>query len=450
MKRIVSCVWVLGLLLMAVAASAGETELDSSALGEFELVEVSGDYAYLTTSEGLFVSVDVTDPAAPDLADTLWLPANPSDIIKLHELSYILTVEDDSGLCVIDITDPAALVLAEYNTTYPVDLIAQDINGGNTTRLYMSEGDDVWIVDFTAPDGFNEVGAFTGNGIMKGLDANSQKLYASARMDGLTIYDVSDPVNPTELGLYDEWVNYLDITDAADPGYLLTLTSQGETGEMGVLDISDPGAPSQLGYYSQYGGYGTMVQFYAVAQWADRYALLPITWEPEVEDDAYYLYLIDFEDQTSPNELWSVELEEEVVAVALDDDATHAFVAGDRECLIYDLTTPAAPALVGQFPGHSTVDDREAVRPTAFGITDVFPNPFNSTAKISFELTTTQQVRLSVFDVTGRLVGVAVDEVREAGVHTIEFSGTHLASGTYILRLEGDGRMDVGRMTLVK
>lgn len=87
-----------------------------------------------------------------------------------------------------------------------------------------------------------------------------------------------------------------------------------------------------------------------------------------------------------------------------------------------------------------------------------YPNPFNPVTSITFDLPEAAEVRLEVFDVTGRRVALLVDERRQAGRYQAVFDASGLASGVYIGRLlvgtEGGGP-EAGNaytrtMTLVK
>ena len=59
-------------------------------------------------------------------------------------------------------------------------------------------------------------------------------------------------------------------------------------------------------------------------------------------------------------------------------------------------------------------------------------------------------VRISVYDLSGRQVRVLQDGPLEAGQHKIRFNAEGLASGTYIYRLESQGRTEDRRMVLMK
>ena len=81
--------------------------------------------------------------------------------------------------------------------------------------------------------------------------------------------------------------------------------------------------------------------------------------------------------------------------------------------------------------------------PADFTALKCYPNPFNSRAVISFELPAAGQVKIDIFDITGRSVGVQYIEPLQAGNHEIVWDAEGMASGVYLVRLTADG----GRLT---
>lgn len=74
--------------------------------------------------------------------------------------------------------------------------------------------------------------------------------------------------------------------------------------------------------------------------------------------------------------------------------------------------------------------------PQEFTLTGAFPNPFNPSTVISYQLSAISQVKLTVWDTAGRLIATLVDERQQAGTHSITFNGSRLASGIYLARLQ--------------
>lgn len=79
-----------------------------------------------------------------------------------------------------------------------------------------------------------------------------------------------------------------------------------------------------------------------------------------------------------------------------------------------------------------------------------YPNPFNPVTNISYSLPQGADVSLKVFDMTGRLVSVLVDEVQPAGTYQQTFDASNLSSGVYFYRLTANGLDLTRKMTLVK
>jgi hypothetical protein len=83
------------------------------------------------------------------------------------------------------------------------------------------------------------------------------------------------------------------------------------------------------------------------------------------------------------------------------------------------------------------------------------PNPFNPQTTVKYDLPESGPVRLSVFDVAGRLVRTLVDDTMPPGSHEAVWDGTDssgraVGSGSYLARLEFGGKVEVVRMGLVR
>lgn len=84
-----------------------------------------------------------------------------------------------------------------------------------------------------------------------------------------------------------------------------------------------------------------------------------------------------------------------------------------------------------------------------------FPNPFNPTTRIRFDLPQQRKVLLQVFDVNGRLVRTLASGLMPGGQHSVEWDGRNdngftVASGIYLLRLSAGKQLLVRQMILLK
>lgn len=94
-------------------------------------------------------------------------------------------------------------------------------------------------------------------------------------------------------------------------------------------------------------------------------------------------------------------------------------------------------------------------RAVAFRMGQNFPNPFNPSTRINYTLDGPADVRLTVYDATGKIVRELVRDNQSAGQYAVEWNGTnelgsHVASGTYFSRLTVNGVSTTQKMLLAK
>lgn len=85
-----------------------------------------------------------------------------------------------------------------------------------------------------------------------------------------------------------------------------------------------------------------------------------------------------------------------------------------------------------------------------FALHPNYPNPFNPSTIIAFELPVEQQVVLEIYDLLGNRVSTLVDRHMAAGFHRVTFDADGLASGTYICRLRAGEFVQSQTMMLVR
>lgn len=93
--------------------------------------------------------------------------------------------------------------------------------------------------------------------------------------------------------------------------------------------------------------------------------------------------------------------------------------------------------------------------PDKFELYQNFPNPFNPSTTIAYQLTTDSRVRLKIYNMLGQEVITLLDGERPAGFHQEVWNASSVASGTYIYRLvavDASGKEVVEKkvMTLLK
>ena len=105
---------------------------------------------------------------------------------------------------------------------------------------------------------------------------------------------------------------------------------------------------------------------------------------------------------------------------------------------------------VYEYSETTSSDDEQQEVPGAFELHQNHPNPFNPATNITFEIPTSQHVKLAVYDIMGRQVDVVADRNFEAGAHTVRFDASGLVSGTYIYRISTDSFQKSRTMIFLK
>ncbi|WP_165779053.1 Ig-like domain-containing protein [Rhodohalobacter barkolensis] len=79
-----------------------------------------------------------------------------------------------------------------------------------------------------------------------------------------------------------------------------------------------------------------------------------------------------------------------------------------------------------------------------------YPNPFNPSTTIQYQLREQTHVMIEVYDVIGRRIQLLANETQLSGEHRVNFDGTNLSSGLYFIRFQAGNVVDIRKMTLIK
>ena len=84
-----------------------------------------------------------------------------------------------------------------------------------------------------------------------------------------------------------------------------------------------------------------------------------------------------------------------------------------------------------------------------------YPNPFNPTTTVSYDLSSDVEVSLIVYNMLGEVVATMVSEHQEAGSHVAIWngmtdSGDEVASGVYFFKLQAGDFMQINKAVLIK
>ncbi len=177
----------------------------------------------------------------------------------------------------------------------------------------------------------------------------------------------------------------------------------------------------------------------------------------DIANDAYEdrIDVWQLSDRTSWME---IEPEEGTIEADADQDIDFTIDATDLDVRVYEGTLEFRHNAAGSsvsIPVTLTVTplsvtDRSGEVPFEFGIVDVYPNPFNSTARLTFTLPKGEHVILRLYDILGREVEELLYEDMCSGKHNVTISAEKLATGVYIARLEGLSNAAFMKLVVIK
>jgi hypothetical protein len=316
-------------------ATAGEIKLHPfapSLVGSYFLplsynVVISGHYAYVAGVEtGLHV-VDISDPANLVLAGNYDTPGGAWRLAISGDYAYV--ADWDSGLVVVDISDPSN---PAYAGSYPPETqtlgVAVSGDYGYVTDAFMG----LQVIDISDPTSPLFAGSYDTPGNAEGVTVSGDHVYVADRASGLQVIDISDPTNPSLAGSCDTPGMARCVVTSGDFAYVADYDSG-----LVVIDISDPTSPSIAGRYD------TPDRAYTVALSGDR---------AYVGDDASGFHVIDISDPTSPFRTGGYPL----------SDAFGVAVTGRYACVGYGsylrtikIADPRPPSYAGSYatPGEA-------------------------------------------------------------------------------------------------
>jgi hypothetical protein len=98
----------------------------------------------------------------------------------------------------------------------------------------------------------------------------------------------------------------------------------------------------------------------------------------------------------------------------------------------------------------TSVENVSSELPRVFSLEQNYPNPYNSSTTIEFELPRSEHIKIEVYNSLGQKVSELINKLLPAGFHKYEFNGFNLPSGLYIYIIEAGQFQDVKKMLYLK
>ena len=248
----------------------------------------------------------------------------------------------------------------------------------------------------------------------------------------LNIYDITTPDEPELVGRLETEHLLKTVVVEDNIAYVYFLEGIGgqgpESAGILVVDVSEPADPHLLTEYElEYGG---------ITRANDVDDLVIVGDRLIVANSLKGLHFIDISNPENPFESEYLPTPGIAAGVAVFDHYT--CVADYTNFGIYDCSE------------HFSVPYDEPDAPEFHTLLTAYPNPFNNAVQIHFTVPEAAEIRLVIYDVTGREVAVLRDGSEAAGIHNVSWDASGLASGVYICRLQVGDKTSAIKMAMVR
>jgi hypothetical protein len=256
------------------------------------------------------------------------------------------------------------------------------------------------IINVSNPAAPVEIGFCDTPGLAYGVAVSGSYAYVADRDEGLRIINVRNPAAPVETGFCDTPGLAYNVAVEDDYVYVADYGAG-----LRIISVSNPGTPLETGFYDT-----PRLAFDVVVK--DGFAC--------VADFDSGLRIINVSNPACPVESGFYDTPGDAYGVAVDRGV--AYVADCDYFGIYDCSSAlAAHCSVASFPSSYSLSS--------------YPNPFNSSTQIRFDVPKAGLVDLKVYDIEGRLVETLASRVFGAGSHTLTYDTSGRASGAYFVRM---------------
>ncbi|KAB2909926.1 MAG: VWA domain-containing protein [Ignavibacteriales bacterium] len=160
----------------------------------------------------------------------------------------------------------------------------------------------------------------------------------------------------------------------------------------------------------------------------DSRRFLTKVWAKQYITDLFAIYYT-----LNPNSAQALEIKQSIIALSL------------RYGIITAFTSFGFPTDME----NEEEKDKNSL-PDQFVLYPSYPNPFNPSTTIKYSVPTRAMVKITVYDMLGRIIEVLTDEEKEPGTYSIQWNASKFSSGMYILTVEYAGKIYTQKLLLIK
>ncbi len=388
-------------------------------------IAVQGNYAYVVCDDSGLCIVNITNVRSPTLTSHLALSGWAQGIAIQNGFAYI--AYRFGGISIVDISSPTQPVLM---TSYePVPMNVRGVFVRDSILYAVSDNYGLYTFSISNPDTVRLLGSVSLDGYrvvvvdtLAYVVGTRLEIVNVKRPDSLFIINTASP--PAGVTPY--------FHNLAISGHFAFCTNynSGEELNNGIysFDITDAFSPiylssdrQNLGTRIHQGPFGIAASGNTIFESSTNYIQIV----DASNSDSLYLRT---EYGAAFGHAWNIVTQD-----------TFVYVATDSGLKIFSYIQPV-----------SAVRPRNDEVPKQATLLDNYPNPFNPTTTIRYSIPSPGLVDLRVFNVTGQEITMLIHEREAAGSYAVKLDSSKLPSGVYFYRLETNRVIAMKKMVLVK
>jgi|WetSurMetagenome_2_1015567.scaffolds.fasta_scaffold04983_9 aminopeptidase N len=203
--------------------------------------------------------------------------------------------------------------------------------------------------------------------------------------------------------------------------------------------VSEKVSGMQLGYFFNDWIYG------------EKYPVYNINWSFQQKENENYGILFTLKQtQSSYPQFFTMPFDLKV-STQFGDTTFHFF--NDTLTQNYNFDVRGLPKLLTFDPDNKILKDKHGDDPieiVGYNLMQNYPNPFNPNTKIQYEIAGYVDVKITVYDVLGRVQTTLVNEKQRPGKYVVNFSSRNFASGVYFYKITAGNFTEVRKMVLIR
>ncbi len=418
-------------------------------------ISISGHIAFLGSYRPFSLTcVNISNPEIPQNRGHYAAIGNTKDVFIRDSIAFVAA--GDRSLVAIDLSDPATPeIIGDCNAYGSIIKVFVEGNFAFSVNSYYG----MQIFDVSNPDDIQEISRYLSS-VTKSVCIDNDYAYLVNYDSGLQIIDVYDPANPVLIGSYDQYAtNYYDVIVRNNYAYL----SCGFNIGFRIVDVSDPADPFLVGSYDVPGSVraidvsgdiacaaagqaGLLVMDIAqpntpvlISQYdTDGFAIdIVVSGNyAYMADTLFGLYVFDFSDPESP-----------VLVDGYDTPGSIKNIFVDGE---YIYVADKYSLLILRFDPETGIIEEISNLPQTFALAPAYPNPFNASTTIQYDLPTQSEVVIEIYDLLGRKIETLAAGLQPAGSHSIIWDAEGVSSGLYFYRIEAGNYEETRKCVLLK